>query len=624
MTALYYQPAFKLLMERLSGRLNKVLIDEPQAFRKDFLTRRFGVHTRYQPEDAWPIAKEYLDAIENHMADTLRRHSVFFWLHMYRRIGVMLSSRHEDSTDERTVALVRQTTEMAIFKFGSLTTPVTDIARSDRINPDRILGGWMRRAVKSLNISRPSRSYRALAALMKDNPQLVLTDFSEEDFVGIHRVEGLAYQYWRAGALLRSIGKGRAIEISDDGNWRYDQDLKSTFLIESIDRRTSDKPWESSHLGVWFDRGADRKLRESPENIDDIIAPVYNTRRVNMGTDFWAQFGLGERIDMTTNFLPGLFNVANYLGSHSFLSPAFQAKYGYGLADFVAVLWAIANIFNFPRTYFTAADDSERLRRMGLNLLNSMSRGYLHLEDRSEELVAEIRRRLPLFSEKVNVGPDQISSILDRLTLTPERQSSIGLWSGGPRYLFIPFGFGDVLDLHSMPELLANLFVGLEYPQDRRGPAFEEVFRQALLARGFGVDSKELHALDEGVKELDAGVRIGSELFLFECVSIARPLDYEIGRPATILTRNRRLDGKVMQVLDLARFLREHPKGRNYDFSGVSRFVPFVVSPFEEWIWDTFDRLWEADPAVPRILSANEAIDMLEKRRQTTSTPDIA
>jgi hypothetical protein len=74
------------------------------------------------------------------------------------------------------------------------------------------------------------------------------------------------------------------------------------------------------------------------------------------------------------------------------------------------------------------------------------------------------------------------------------------------------------------------------------------------------------------------------------------------------------LDDKVKQVLELAEFLEANPRGTNYDFGGVRRIVPLVVSPFVEWLWDRSARLWLSD-GTPRILSAGEALDLMEQAR---------
>jgi len=70
----------------------------------------------------------------------------------------------------------------------------------------------------------------------------------------------------------------------------------------------------------------------------------------------------------------------------------------------------------------------------------------------------------------------------------------------------------------------------------------------------------------------------------------------------------------------VAIYLRDNVVGTNFDFGQIRRFVPFVVSPFEEWIWDGSERMWEQDPHQPRILSASEAIKMLESRRSPQPT----
>jgi hypothetical protein len=68
----------------------------------------------------------------------------------------------------------------------------------------------------------------------------------------------------------------------------------------------------------------------------------------------------------------------------------------------------------------------------------------------------------------------------------------------------------------------------------------------------------------------------------------------------------------VTQVLELAEFLEAKPRGTNYDFGGVRRIIPLVVSPFVEWIWDRSARLWLPD-GTPRILSADEALALTEQ-----------
>jgi len=143
-----------------------------------------------------------------------------------------------------------------------------------------------------------------------------------------------------------------------------------------------------------------------------------------------------------------------------------------------------------------------------------------------------------------------------------------------------------------------------------RGTIFERTFRDALERRGFDIKAGELTAVDNSKRELDAGVIVDGRMYLFECVSIERPLDYEIGKPRTMAIRQGRLSEKLTQAKSLHEFLSRNPKGRNYDFSEVQEFVWIVVSPFVEWIWDWSSDLW-LDSKTPRILAPNEVLSLL-------------
>jgi hypothetical protein len=129
---------------------------------------------------------------------------------------------------------------------------------------------------------------------------------------------------------------------------------------------------------------------------------------------------------------------------------------------------------------------------------------------------------------------------------------------------------------------------------------FEEAFRAALVAEGFVIPKTgDMYEPNGEHRELDASVRIGDCLILFECVSIERPLDYEIGRIKTLAGRQKRLEKKVEQALTLREFVVRSPVGRNYDFRWATTVSTFVVSPFIEWIWDRSERLWH-DATTPR------------------------
>ena len=137
--------------------------------------------------------------------------------------------------------------------------------------------------------------------------------------------------------------------------------------------------------------------------------------------------------------------------------------------------------------------------------------------------------------------------------------------------------------------------------------------QDALTAEGFERSKDgEIVANSGKMREIDASVRIGDQLVLFECRSIERPLDFELGSPKTLATRCEFLDEKIEQAITLREFILAHPTGRNYDFGWAKTVSTFVVSPFVEWVWERSDHLWH-DKSVPRILQADEAISYLHR-----------
>jgi hypothetical protein len=286
------------------------------------------------------------------------------------------------------------------------------------------------------------------------------------------------------------------------------------------------------------------------------------------------------------------------------------------LETFVAVILALDNVIFFPPSAHSSV--TKLIKAFRESLFHVMRRGYEVLNADPDRLVPEICARIKLGFPDLEASTEEVRKVVERLVLAPAAQDSISFWSGGPRYLIVPAGVHHAVDLQGIPILLNTLFVRLSHDQSHRGTVFEEAFRRALQARGYDVRNGKLKSMAAGERELDAGVVLGNTLYAFECVSVERPLDYEIGNPRTIECRCKRLGEKVDQALWLAAFLIDNHKGANYDFSNVTRVVPLVVSPFEEWIWDRSARLW-LDAVTPRILSADEALEFLSR----TSTSGV-
>jgi len=220
--------------------------------------------------------------------------------------------------------------------------------------------------------------------------------------------------------------------------------------------------------------------------------------------------------------VPVLVNIRNFLGAHDFLSNTFCAKLGYRLEAIVSVLWAIGNILNIPEPYLLAETEEARRKVFPDTMMNVLQRGYGVYDFDAKKITPRLQRRIKLFSSDINVTDDEIQAILNRITLTPERQRTISLWSGGPQHVLIPAGQHQGVFLQSVPMMLKTMFVRVAHNQSQRGTVFEEAFRRALSDRGFQCRNGSLQSFTEGERELDASVVIGDVLYAFECVSVGK------------------------------------------------------------------------------------------------------
>jgi hypothetical protein len=589
-----------------------VLIRKFAEFRGQQILARFPSNQVIESEVAWNLTREILDSIDNEMRILVSRRSVAYWLHIYRRIGVFLSPDHEDKTDYITVALVRQIAELAIQKHGLRAAP-KELGLSDKLSPNLILGGWMKKGLKSLrgNGESGERIFRQYSTMLKNSSNWVIRDFSKKDFINIYALEGAAYQYWRLTALLRSLGKGARITVNETGDWDYVPNDVLTQLIVSIDKRNEHSNSFSSLMGVWIDSETvlGRKGMEKAEGeLDIVFFPIYNTSRVSL-TDEFKNLGVQFPSGYVSNFLPLYFRAKTFFEHHDLMRESFSTKRGYDFELLVSVLAGLSSFLFLPNRALYTDEESERKRIQLSALMQTISRGY-HLFIGSEDDLLEmlIERMSLIFSKEFD--SNEVRRVLASITLSEDLQKRISPWSNGQKCVIVPADGVCIADLVSVPALLHSIFVFMTDRFGVSGTVFEKLFKEALERRGFNVESGRLVAHDGSERELDAGVLVGDRMYLFECVSIEGPLDYEIGRPKTMAVRRERLSQKLDQAKSLHAFVAKNPSGRNYDFSDAKEFVWAVVSPFVEWIWDLGSDLW-LDSRIPRILAPNEAFSLL-------------
>lgn len=605
----YHQPAFLHLGKIFEDNVRYVLSRRFAEFRGQQLLARFQTGKVLHGDDTWNQVREILDIIDSEMQKIVSRRSVAYWLHLYRRIGVFLSPEHEDKTDHVTLALVRQIAELAIQKHG-VRTALGEFGLSNALSPDVILGGWMKKGLKGLGSKETSGEnlFRKYAALLRRSPpNWVIRDFSKRDFIDIYAIEGAAYQYWRLTALLRSLGKGAKMIVDEAGDWAYVPNETLNRLIFSIDKTNEKRNSFSSLMGVWID--SEKIIMpdnngDTNENLNTVFFPIYNTQRVALSAKFDI-FDTQISGRSTTNFIPLYMNSKVFFDHHRFMREEFLKKRGYDFELLINVLAGLSSLSILPNRALFSDNAADQKRIKLAAFTQTLARGYHIFIGSETDLLRILIERMSL-SHSRDFDEEQVRNVLSSITLSEEVQGKISPWSNGPRSVVIPAETFCLVDLVSVPALLASIFVFMADRFGESGTTFETLFREALKRRGHKVHSGKLVAHDGSERELDAGVLVGDQMHLFECVAIERPLDYEIGRPKTLAGRQHRLSQKLDQANSLKAFVSNNPAGRNYDFSRATKFVSAVVSPFVEWIWDTGPNLW-MDRDTPRILSPEEA-----------------
>lgn len=202
----YHAPIFHYLIEVHGERIRENMKELPKVFRERLFLAELEQGHIYSGEEGWERCEAYLRQLEKEISRVLSRHSVFFWLHIYRRIGVHLPDFLEGKTDANTIALVRQIVELAISKYGDLSRE-DEFAHSSTVHLKDVLGGHYKRLW-----SKWDRAGLALRfSQLKASSQFVLTTFSIGEFLSVFYVEGLAYRSasHRESANARYFPNGR-------------------------------------------------------------------------------------------------------------------------------------------------------------------------------------------------------------------------------------------------------------------------------------------------------------------------------------------------------------------------------------------------------------------------------
>lgn len=593
----YYTLPFAHLHDVLHADLFQALHIRPAEKLRLFLENRFG--PAYPKVADWEDLFQVLTDLESEMARILATRSVMFWLHVYRRIAPFSADERGQSRDWVTTHLIRDMVESAIQKYGAIDD-CWEFALSNEVDPSIVLGGWFSKSLELL----PDRAHRdALASALLDQPALVIVDFDANNLSDIYEVEGLAFEYWQITAKLRAIGKGAEVMVLPGPMLCYNEGSTPWDLMASFDARAQQYgDFDNSSLGVWIEPD-DNTLKNT-----FTFAP--NTRNEKVSSIFVA---LGLQISVPPdahdiNYVPHRFDAYKFCERHAYIAERFEARKGFSLKVLPVVFECLSDrLINFSHPFSKVLTVEESA---GLSFFNLCRRAYSLKNDASydfveRECIKRVVSRCKLTEEEACA---QVAAILASLKLSHVTRSVIGLWSRGPRFPIMKVPGGYLFDFYGIHRYFHNLFVGVREDNTDRGYVFEDAFRTALTNAGIVLEQRDFTFQDGTKAEADAVFYVGDKLVVVDCLSVWRPLDFDIARPATMNKRQAMLDEKITKSLARVAKLRANPVGRNFDFSNAREFVTLVATPFTEWLWDRSDRLWH-DASTPRVMRANELID---------------
>ncbi|WP_386082304.1 hypothetical protein ACFIOZ_03415 [Vreelandella sp. F11] len=603
----YYQLVFSEIHDEHHEAIHQKYVVEPLEVRRSFLLNIRDFFNDQDEDKQYELLMNVLSKLECELKSVIEKHTVFYWIHLYRRLAPCLSSDLGGNTNDTTVYNVRNHVEQSIFKYGDLSGN-KDFALSSEIEFDNILGGMLGRSLRKNFPEKILNMY--ILSLKKHNPQWVLTDFSEENIIDIYNIEGLGYQYWYVSAKMRALGKGIALNITETYDVFEDRTSEQESLIRSFDNRN-----EESSLKVGWASNVGTFIPSKVENVNEtIFCAALNPSRCKL-----KDLGI-ESVDkdFSPNYIPCYVNASEYYSAHKYLEDFFEDKFKFGLLEFCQFAIVFSHIAiggNVGPSLKSLDIDSKKL----VNFYMKYQRAYSLYEPKIIDIKEGIINHFETLRKQNAIGPsrleEQLDKILKFITLDENNQSSLGVWSNGPKPVLVEADGLYICDYSSWLPLLKNVFFGLRNydPQSKKGVEFECAFSAAVTAAGFEVVLKSTEIkFDKTKREVDVAVRIKDNLYLFECRASERPLDFVIGKPKTIRTRCDNFEEKLNQVSTLGDFIKTNRKGGNYNFEWAREIHSFVVSPYTEWVWSTASCYWTECKKYPRIMSVYEAIEYLK------------
>ena len=326
----YYTPIFLLLHEAMEK--NGYKIETPHPLRESFW--QIVPPNTYSQYKARSILEQYYKVVERELKKILSKHSLAYWLHIYRRLSPGPVGIQKDPN---TIALVRRTLEAAIQKYAN-SYSCDGVGFSNEISEEAILNGMLL-----------APEFKTLRDMLKKQSQLVLTNFGLSQLIEFYDTEKLAYEIWRIGAAMRIVGKGAGLVVSDDyviqkennkiGIQYYYDDRSHELdkLVSIYDQRAIGFHGSGvSATATVYDEWAKEGI---------LLLPIYNVTEIPSHTfkELFALFTLKITFvgSDSPNFIWLPFNLKEYFNAHKPFAESFKESYGLPLVWIIALIGSL-------------------------------------------------------------------------------------------------------------------------------------------------------------------------------------------------------------------------------------------------------------------------------------------
>jgi len=533
-------------------------------------------------------------ALEDRIAAIVSKHSIYYWIHLYRRLAPENTFRHESLVSVR---LYRETMETAFVKYGRLDIG-NDLVMGTNLDPQQVMSGEVKRIQEELGI-KATGSYSGI----------YIKEFSMSHFLELLSLERLVSEYCQVVANLRRAYKGGKLVVENVEEYYVLNDNVTESLVQSVDSRNEKFGVTATARGVPIGQPHYDYAKMGAI----CMLPVYNVERETI-EEYpqdrvwhikWLELPESES-KLAPNFIFLPIDMYVYYLRHQFLSTVFAKEYGFSIECFVQCVMALF--------YLTIYKSIQTHGLVGSELMQRAYMAYTSLEKIAHDIHSTIKGMAKFFHDIPQIGAydattDDILTFLKRFILNPAKRDNVDLRTRSPRPLVIETWLGKYIVDYSA--LLSILFSALRFERaewGRKGPIFEDYMIETLNNKGFKLweRQKTLKAHDGTQKEIDISFLLGTAIFVCECRSISMSRAYERGEKDALKFRRAKFESALNDCDKLADWLSRHRHGTNFELpQGIDIIIPIVVSPFVEYVWSDDETLW-LTREIPRVCTPNE------------------